>query len=184
MKIAIIGGTGNIGKGFAVRWGSKHEIIVGSRDKQRAENKALEYANLLKDRNMDALITGNTNLGAASEAEVIILAVRYSKVESIIEQLKPVLDRKIIVSVVVPMEKNQCTILPDSDSIQIEATSREDFKADYFCYMTPKLGSAAEEIDAMLPEGIELVSAFHNVPAAKLANLDLDLDYDIGVCGN
>ncbi len=36
----------------------------------------------------------------------------------------------------------------------------------------------------LLPEGIELVSSFHNVPAHTLANLDMELDYDIGVCGN
>ncbi|AEH60226.1 NADPH-dependent F420 reductase [Methanosalsum zhilinae DSM 4017] len=184
MKIGIIGGTGSIGKGFALRWGQKHEIIVGSRDQKRAEDKAAEYKQILNDRGFDADIRGAVNREAALEAEVVVLAVKYSKVASIIEQIKPVLENQIVISVIVPMEKDRCTIIPDSGSIEIEATSREDYMADYFCYTTPPAGSAAQEVASMLPEGIELVSAFHNVPAAKLSNLDISLDYDIGVCGN
>ncbi|MHC1584538.1 MAG: NAD(P)-binding domain-containing protein, partial [Methanosarcinales archaeon] len=40
MRIAILGGTGNIGKGLALRWGSKHEIIIGSRVRSKAERAA------------------------------------------------------------------------------------------------------------------------------------------------
>jgi NADPH-dependent F420 reductase len=82
------------------------------------------------------------------------------------------------------MEKNSCIIVPGGVPLEISANSREDYKADYFCYVTPPSGSAAQEIAALLPEGAELASAFHTVPAAKLSNLDVELDYDIGVCGN
>ena len=37
MKIALIGGTGSIGKGFALRWGQKHQVIVGSRNQEKAQ---------------------------------------------------------------------------------------------------------------------------------------------------
>ena len=40
MKIGIIGGTGGMGKGFALRWCKKHEVIIGSRDAERAATAA------------------------------------------------------------------------------------------------------------------------------------------------
>ena len=184
MKIAVIGGTGSVGKGFALRWGQKHEVIVGSRNQERAKVKAAEYTSMLEDYDFDANIRGTLNKNAASEAEIVVLAVRYSQVASVIEQIKPVLNNQIVISVVVPMAKDRCLIIPDSDTIEVTAAHRKDYTANYFCYSTPAAGSAAQEIDGMLPEGIELVSAFHNVPAAKLANLDIDLSYDVGVCGN
>ncbi len=184
MKIAIIGGTGSIGRGFALRWGQKHHVIVGSREKGKAEDKAAEYTKALKDHGYDSHITGDINAKAASESEIVVLAIRYGQITSMIEQIGQKLKNKIIISVVVPMEKDTCIIVPDSVPLAIPADSREDYKADYFCYINPPAGSAAQEIDSLLPDGNELVSAFHNVPAAKLANLDIALNYDIGVCGN
>jgi hypothetical protein len=184
MKIAIIGGTGSIGKGFALRWGQKHEVILGSREQEKAIAKAAEYISILKSYGFNGNIKGDLNAAAATDADVVVLAVRYSQMASIIEQIKPVLVDQLVISVVVPMEKGVCMIVPDSVTIEIPTTFREDYKTDYFCYVTPSAGSAAQEIASMLPENIELVSAFQNVPAAKLANLDAYLHYDIGVCGN
>lgn len=184
MKIAIIGGTGKIGKGLALRWGQKHQIIIGSREQEKARTRAAEYVRILKDHGYEADITGEVNIKAASEADVVVLAIRYAQISSMIEQTKKALVNKVIISVVVPMEKDQCVIVPDAKTLQIMSDSREDYKADYFCYVNPPAGSAAEEIASLLPAGTELVSAFHNVPAAKLANIEMELDYDIGVCGN
>ncbi len=184
MKIAIIGGTGSIGKGFALRWGQEHQVIVGSRELEKARAKAAEYNAILKEYGYKADITGDVNANAASEADVVLLAIRYGQIASTIGQIKPGLEGKVVISVVVPMEKDRCIIVPDGVPLEISTNSREDYKADYFCYVTPPAGSAAQEIAPMLPEGTELVSAFHNVPAAKLANLDIELNYDVGVCGN
>ena len=49
MKVGIIGGTGGMGKGFALRWSQNHEVIVGSRDAARAAESASEYTNLAKE---------------------------------------------------------------------------------------------------------------------------------------
>ena len=185
MKIAILGGTGSIGKGFALRWGQKHDIIVGSRSEERAEEKAVEYKEILKEYGFnDASIVGMDNQSAAAEADVVLLAIRYEQIGSIIDVIKPVLDNQIVVSVVVPMTKDRCYINPEATPLKVDATSREDYNAAYFCYTVPPSGSAAQEIAELLPEGVELVSAFQNVPADKLANLDIELDYDIGVSGN
>ena len=43
MNIGIIGGTGGMGKGFAFRWCKNHNVIIGSRDADRAATTATEY---------------------------------------------------------------------------------------------------------------------------------------------
>lgn len=186
MKIAILGGTGNIGKGFALRWGPKHDVIIGSRSAEKAMDVAAEYTQILRDRGIGATVEGTDNKSAAENADIILFAIRYEQVPSVIELITPVLKDQIVVSVVVPMEKDRCYIRQDDHSnspVTINAKDSE-YNADYFCYTTPAAGSAAEEMVRLLPQNIELVSAFHNVPAKKLADLDLELDYDIAVCGN
>lgn len=183
MKIAILGGTGQIGRGFALRWGQKHDVIVGSRGAEKAEAAAAEYIEILKEHNLPANITGADNKTAAENADVVILAIRYNQLESLMELINPVLDKQIVVSVVVPMEKNMCYIQPNTEHITVPLHS-EEFNTNYFCFSRPESGSAAQDIADMLPENIELVAAFHTVPAKKLANLELELDFDIGVCGN
>jgi len=49
MKIGIIGGTGGMGKGFAIRWCKKHEVIIGSSKAERAATAENEYSGLAKD---------------------------------------------------------------------------------------------------------------------------------------
>ncbi len=183
MKIAILGGTGNIGKGFALRWSYKHEVIIGSRNVEKAKASAAEYNEILKKCGSNDNIEGTDNKTAATNADVVLLAIRYENIPSVIDLITPILDKQIIVSVVVPMARDRCYVHPDSSPLKIDV-SDEDYNANYFCYSTPPAGSAAQEIAMLLPKGIELVSAFHNVPAHTLADLDMELDYDIGVCGN
>ena len=49
MKVGIIGGTGGMGKGFAVRWCKDHNVLIGSRDAERASASAQEYLELVKE---------------------------------------------------------------------------------------------------------------------------------------
>ncbi len=64
MKIGIIGGTGGMGKGFALRWSQNHNVIIGSRDAVRASDSAKEYTNLAKESfgQINGTITGNDNV--------------------------------------------------------------------------------------------------------------------------
>ena len=183
MKIAILGGTGNIGKGFALRWGQKHEIIIGSRDLEKAEAVAAEYNEVLEKYGHVAGITGTDNRTAAEKADIVVVAIRYSQLGPVMEMIRPFIENKIIISVVVPMEKNMCYISPGAKHLTVPLESKE-FNTQYFCFSMPEAGSAAQEIQKMLPDNTELVAAFHTVPAKKLANLEIELDYDIGVCGN
>lgn len=183
MKIAILGGTGNIGKGFALRWGQKHEIIIGSRDEEKAKAVAAEYNDVLEKYGHKRCITGTNNRTASENAEIIVIAIRYNQLAPVMERIHSAIKDKIVISVVVPMEKNMCYISPESRHQIIPIESKE-FNTEYFCFSMPEAGSAAQEILKMIPESTELVSAFHTVPARKLANLEMELDYDIGVCGN
>lgn len=162
MKIAILGGTGSIGGGLALRWASEHEIIIGSRKYDKAELTADEYRKVLEevsDRNCS--IYGCLNEDAVKEAEVIVLSVPHEHVASIIETIKLNLENQIIISIVVPMERGNC-----------------------FKYITPDTGSAAMEIKEMLPESVKIVSAFHNVAAKKLYDINNEIDMDVFICGD
>ena len=46
MNIGIIGGTGGMGKGFAFRWCKNHDIIIGSRDAERAASVSYTHLTL------------------------------------------------------------------------------------------------------------------------------------------
>ncbi|MDV0446427.1 hypothetical protein MsAg5_02600 [Methanosarcinaceae archaeon Ag5] len=184
MKIAILGGTGNIGKGFALRWGQKHDVIVGSRDKDRAEAAAAEYTAFLKERSLPSSIRGDENKAATEAADVVVIAIRYDQVPETLSYIKPALcNNQVVLSVVVPMIKDRCYLNMATDSIKIEVDP-EEYNADYFCYAVPQSGSAAKEIQAMLPNSVDLVASFHNVSAKRLEDFDQPFNLDIAVCGN
>jgi len=162
MKIAILGGTGSIGEGFALRWAQKHEILVCSREIERAINVASDYTDLLLNKGIQCCgITGCGNEAAIKEAVVVVLSVPYQGVVSLLEKLSPLFKDQIVISLVVPMKKNK-----------------------WFEFTPPKQGSAALEIQEILPKTVKVVSSYHNVSARKLANLELSLDYDVVVCGD
>ena len=79
MKIGIIGGTGGMGKGFALRWCKKHDILIGSRDTERATTTANEYSAFAKEiyGEINGTISGKDNLSVAKESEVLILSIHY-----------------------------------------------------------------------------------------------------------
>src|SRR5450759_51530 len=162
MKIAILGGTGSIGEGFALRWAEKHEILVCSREIERAVNVACDYTDILSNKGIQCCgIIGCGNESAIKEADVVVLSVPYQGVISLLEKLSPLFKDQIVISLVVPMKKNK-----------------------WFEYTPPKQGSAALEIQEILPKTVKVVSSYHNVSARKLANLELSLNYDVVVCGD
>ncbi len=162
MKIAILGGTGSIGEGFALRWAEKHDILICSREVDRAVKAAGEYTGMLLDKGLFCCgITGCTNEIGIKDVDVVVLSVPYQGVIPLLKNLNPYFKEQIVISLVVPMKKNS-----------------------WFEYAPPKQGSAALEIKDVLPKSVKVVSAYHNISAKKLANLDLNLEYDVVVCGD
>ena len=163
MRIAILGGTGNIGRGLALRWGLRHEILIGSRVGSKAERAAGECAETLSAvTSIACQIKGTTNTEAAAAAELVVIAVPYRAMRELVDAIRPVLDDQIVISLVVPMEK--------SDS--------------YLKYTPPSDGSAAMELKRLLPDTVRVIAAFHNLPGEKLRQLNMRLECDVVICGN
>lgn len=162
MKIAILGGTGSIGEGFALRWASKHDVIICSRDVDRAIKTADKYSDTVLSKGLVCCgISGCTNENGIEDVDVVVLSVPYKGMVPLLQKLKPFFTNQIVISLVVPMQKN-----------------------DKFEYTPPEQGSAALEIKEILPETVKVISAYHNLSARKLADLESNLDYDVVICGD
>ena len=167
MKIGIIGGTGGMGKGFALRWCINNDVIVGSRDATRALEAAQEYTDLAKKAfgTINGTITGNDNASVAKESDVLILSIGYENIDSTCSELLPsVKDDCVIVSPIVPMTKTDVG----------------------FEFIPLKEGKpfSHQLVEKYMKNKANLVSAFHVISEKKLANPELILDYDIFVCGD
>ncbi len=167
MKIGIIGGTGGMGKGFALRWCINHDILIGSRDAQRASESANEYTTFAKEAfgSIKGTIKGNDNLVITKESDVLILSIPYENIDSVCSQILPhVKDSCVVVSPIVPMTKTD---------VGFEFIPLKDNKP--FSYQL---------VSKHMKNKSMLVSAFHVISEKKLINPQLALDYDIFVCGD
>lgn len=158
-RIAVVGGTGPQGRGLAYRFAlAGHSVIVGSRERDRAREKAEEIA----ERGPGLDLTGEENLAAAEAAQVVVLAVPYEGHADLVASLAPALDGKVVISCVNPL---------GFDTAGPYALQVED-------------GSAAEEAARVAP-GARIVGAFHHVSAVNLWRHEGPLaDEDVLVCGD
>ncbi|TKX78338.1 NADPH-dependent F420 reductase [Halorubrum sp. SD626R] len=165
MHIAILGGTGDIGQGLALRLAAdtSHKVTVGSREAGRAETKAEEYTTELDSRGLDAAVAGAENAAAAADARVIVLAVPPYHVGDTVEAIADALDPgDVLVSPATGMKRDD----------------------EGFHYHKPGAGSVTRIVADAAPDGVDVVGAFHNLAAARLANLDADLGIDTLVIGD
>jgi len=159
MKIALVGGTGDIGTGFALRWAANHEIIIGSRKEDRARDAA---ASALKLLGGSGDVWGTDNGGAIAAADVVVLCVPYEHLAQVTSDLKSFYSGQLVISPVVPMSYN----------------------GKIFQFVPPKEGSAACQVRSLLPDGMRIVSAFHTISAAALQARDRELKADVLICGD
>ncbi len=167
MKIGIIGGTGGMGKGFALRWSKNHEVIIGSRDAERAASSATEYTNLAKEAygEINGKITGNDNISVAKESQVLVLSIPYDNIDAICPQiLSEINDDCVVISPIVPMTKTD---------VGFECVAIKENKP--FSHQT---------VEKHMKDKTKLVSAFHVISEKKLVNPTLSLNYDIFVAGD
>ena len=165
MRIALLGGTGDIGEGLALRWlaDTDHEILIGSRDARRAKEAAAAYEERLADRGIERSVNGFRNEMAADRADVVVLAVPPYHVSDTIEAVADRLDEEtVLVSPAVGMKG-------DEDGLH---------------YHEPPRGSVTAEAAAAAPEGVPVVGAFHSLAAGRLTDLDDDLDTDTLLVGD
>ncbi|QUC64367.1 NADPH-dependent F420 reductase [Nitrosopumilus sp. K4] len=167
MKVGIIGGTGGMGKGFALRWSLNHDVIVGSRDAARASSSATEYTNLAKEAfgEIKGSITGNDNISVAKESDVLVLSIPYENIDTVCSEILPqTKDSCVVISPIVPMTKTD---------VGFEFIPIKENKP--FSYQL---------VSKYVKDKSKLVSAFHVISEKKLVNPTLELDYDIFVCGD
>jgi len=167
MKIGIIGGTGGMGKGFAFRWCKNHDVMIGSRDAERAISTAGEYTTQAIEAygQINGTITGKDNISVAKESQILVLSIPYENIDSICSQVLPeVSDECVVVSPIVPMTKTDTGF---------ECVAIKENKP--FSHQT---------VEKHMKDKTKLVSAFHVISEKKLINPTLVLDYDIFVAGD
>jgi NADPH-dependent F420 reductase len=158
MKLAFVGGTGPEGLGLAMRMAhAGHEIAVGSRSKERGEEGAAK----VREAVSTATVSGGENGEVVADAEVVFLTFPYSGQQPTLDALGSALDGKIVCDVVAPLEFQQGI---GAVALNVEGKS------------------AAQEAAAQLPNA-RVVSAFQNMSAEKLMELDHEVECDVLVCG-
>jgi NADPH-dependent F420 reductase len=162
VKIAILGGTGDQGPGLALRWALKgHEVIIGSRNKEKAETVAAELNAELGQSQSQSKIRGLDNIQAAQEAEISVLTVPYSAHLATLESVKNQVRGKIFIDVSVPLDPENARRMK-----------------------MPAAGSATEEAQEFFGPDTKVVAAFQNVAAHLLRDPKHAIDCDVLVCGN
>jgi NADPH-dependent F420 reductase len=167
MNISIIGGTGGMGEGFALRWVVNHDITIGSRDAEKAKKSAQQYMSTASSSYGDGLkgtIKGADYVSSATDSDILILSIPYESIKLTCESIANNIGNDcIIVSPIVPMERNDAgfTYIPFEKSMK----------------------SAAHLLAENLP-GKKVVSAFHTISEVKLKNINESLDSDTFVCSD
>lgn len=158
MKLAFVGGTGPEGLGLAMRFAKAgHEVAIGSRSQERGE----EGAATVREAVPGASATGDENASAVAGADVVFLTFPYAGQAPTLEAIGPALAGTIVCNVVAPLE-----FVKGKGAVALDVPGN----------------SAAEEAAAVLPDS-RVVSAFQNLAAEKLQELDEPLEADVLVCG-
>ena len=160
--IAILGGTGPAGTGLALRLARAGEIlIIGSRDAARAR----DIASKIKEKSgASAQISGAENSQACAATDLLLLTVPFEAQANLLKQLKPAMrSGSILIDATVPL----------AASIGGRATRT----------LGVWQGSAAQQTAELVPKGVSVVAAFHNVSAEVLNGND-PVDCDVIVCSD
>ena len=160
--VPVIGGTGALGFGLALRLaGAGVPVVIGSRDAGRAA----EAASRIREQLPDAEVDGLENPEAAGRGDVVLLCVPFRAQSENLTNLKAALrEGQVLVDATVPL----------AAAVSGRATR----------LLGVPQGSAAEQAREMAPAGVEVVSAFHSVSAHTLRDLEHELDEDVLVAGD
>jgi NADPH-dependent F420 reductase len=160
--IAVIGGTGPAGMGLALRWARAGEtIIIGSRDASRAQ----QTAETIRQRaGANAQVSGMENSAACAATDLLMLTVPFEGQAALLKQLKTAIrPGSILIDATVPL----------AASVGGRASRT----------IGVWQGSAAQQTAELVPKGVSVAAAFHNV-SADILNSDQDVDCDVIVCSD
>jgi len=155
--VAILGGTGDLGTGLAIRWSKAgHKIVIGSRTLEKAQAAVAALHEISPETPAEAM----ENFDAAKAGEIVVLTVPAEHQESTLSSVKENLTGKILIDVTVPL------VPPKVGTVQL-----------------PPEGSAGKRAQELLGEEVMVVSAFQNI-AAHLLKEDVQIECDVLVAGN
>ncbi|MCA9512905.1 MAG: NADPH-dependent F420 reductase [Myxococcota bacterium] len=159
--IAILGGTGDQGLGLALRFAKAgRPVVIGS----RKEERAVQAADEVRQAVPGADVTGFANEVACKRARIVILSVPFEHMAGTTKGIKGDLEAgQIVVSMGVPL----AAAIGDGAMRTIGIWQ----------------GSCAELVASLVPPGVEVVSAFQNVSAHRLRELDHEVECDVVVSG-
>ena len=159
--IAILGGTGDQGLGLALRFArAGRPVVIGSRKLDRA----VEAAAKVRGQVSDADVEGLANEDAVTRATIVILSVPFEHTAGTVKSIKQNLSEgQIVVSMGVPL----ATAVGDGAVRTVGVWQ----------------GSCAELVAALVPKGVQVVSAFQNVSAHRLQQLEEGVECDVVVSG-
>src|SRR6185503_20304192 len=121
--LAVIGGTGALGTGLAMRWAAAgYPVVLGSRSREKAEAAARE----IKPAHGAPPVRGEDNAGAARAGDIVVIAVPYSNHDAILDEISDAVAGKIVVDAVVPLIPPRVSVvrLPENGSAAQAAQKR------------------------------------------------------------
>jgi 8-hydroxy-5-deazaflavin:NADPH oxidoreductase len=160
--VAIVGATGDLGFGLALRLAQAGvPVVIGSRDAARAQ----EAAGRIRERVADADVRGAANPDAVAEAEIVVLSVPFASQAATLKSLKAAWEPgQLLLDVTVPL----------ASAVGGRPTR----------VLSVWQGSAAQQSQELVPEGVRVVAGLHTVAASHLADLDHRFDEDVLLCGD
>jgi NADPH-dependent F420 reductase len=160
--VCIVGASGALGFGLAVRLGrSGLPVVIGSRDSERAA-EAVARARVAVP---EGEFSGYDNAEAVTQADIVILSVPFRNQSETLKNLKLALrPDQLVIDASVPL----------AAAVSGRATRM----------LGVWQGSAAQQAQEMVPDGVRVVSALHTVSAASLSDLDHALAEDVLLCGD
>lgn len=161
-RVAVIGGTGEEGFGLASRWAKAGlRVTIGS----RAQERASQAAERVKERMPEATIDGLDNAEAASVCDVVVVTVPFAGQAAIYKSIAEAVTPETVVV--------DCTA-PLAASVGGRASR----------VLGVWEGSAAQQAAGLLPKGTTLCAGFHSLAASMLSDLDKEMEGDVLVCGS
>lgn len=154
LKVGLIGGTGEEGRGLALRWAlAGARVTIGSRAIEKAKATADELNAIIGSERIGSA----TNQAAIAGSEFVLLTVPFAHAASTLESHRADFrEGAILIDITVPVSFEQGRVR----------------------YVELAEGSASEHLKALLPDNIPLVAAFKTEPAHLLAEAHEPLDCD------
>jgi NADPH-dependent F420 reductase len=152
--IAVLGGTGEQGRGLARRLAlAGHPVVLGSRSAERAHEAA---------EGLPGTVTGAANAEAAAQGDVVIVAVPWDGHKELLQELAPILAGKVVIDCVNPLGFDK----QGAFALEVEE------------------GSAAQQAAAVLPESRVVAAFHHVSAVLLLDEAVDSVDTDILVLGD